>query len=171
MQKWGRFQRAGTRFVSSAWCQLSGQVVGRNGPTIGFWKITRYCESVVSAGLRLPLPSTVRPRSSCWSENGPSVSDVDNGNDRGSAVRSVADGVVPCTRKMALPSSVGSVLAMTIVPDTVTVICQQRIGSGGWAGLPRRALAREALIAQVEIARLLRATIANLERRAKRGKR
>jgi len=39
------------------------------------------------------------------------------------------------------------------------------------AGLPRRALAREALIAQVEIARLLRATIANLERRAKRGKR
>ena len=39
------------------------------------------------------------------------------------------------------------------------------------AGLPRRALAREALIAQVEIARLLRATIADLERRAKRGKR
>src|SRR5262249_10824981 len=39
------------------------------------------------------------------------------------------------------------------------------------AGLPLRALAREALIAQVEIARLLRATIADLERRAKRGKR
>src|SRR5215813_1639623 len=39
------------------------------------------------------------------------------------------------------------------------------------AGLPHRALAREALIAQVEIARLLRATIADLERRAKRGKR
>ena len=39
------------------------------------------------------------------------------------------------------------------------------------AGLPQRALAREALIAQVEIARLLRATISDLERRAKRGKR
>jgi len=39
------------------------------------------------------------------------------------------------------------------------------------AGLPQRALAREALIAQVEISRLLRATIADLERRAKRGKR
>src|SRR5215831_11510965 len=39
------------------------------------------------------------------------------------------------------------------------------------AGLPHRALAREALIAQVEISRLLRATIADLERRAKRGKR
>jgi hypothetical protein len=39
------------------------------------------------------------------------------------------------------------------------------------AGLPRRALAREALIAQVEISRLLRATIRDLERRAKRGKR
>src|SRR5215813_6680270 len=39
------------------------------------------------------------------------------------------------------------------------------------AGLLQRALAREALIAQVEIARLLRATIRDLERRAKRGKR
>jgi hypothetical protein len=39
------------------------------------------------------------------------------------------------------------------------------------AGLPHRALAREALIAQVEISRLLRATITDLERRAKRGKR
>src|SRR5262249_39638142 len=39
------------------------------------------------------------------------------------------------------------------------------------AGLPLRALAREALIAQVEIPRLLRATIRDLERRAKRGKR
>jgi hypothetical protein len=39
------------------------------------------------------------------------------------------------------------------------------------AGLPQRALAREALIAQVEIARLLRATIRDLEWRAKRGKR
>jgi hypothetical protein len=39
------------------------------------------------------------------------------------------------------------------------------------AGLPQRALAREALIAQVEISRLLRATIRDLERRAKRGKR
>ena len=39
------------------------------------------------------------------------------------------------------------------------------------AGLPQRALAREALIAQVEIARLLRDTIRDLERRAKRGKR
>ena len=38
-------------------------------------------------------------------------------------------------------------------------------------GLPQRALAREALIAQVEISRLLRATIRDLERRAKRGKR
>ena len=38
-------------------------------------------------------------------------------------------------------------------------------------GLPHRALAREALIAQVEIARLLRATITDLERRAKGGKR
>jgi len=38
-------------------------------------------------------------------------------------------------------------------------------------GLPQRALAREALIAQVEIARLLRDTIRDLERRAKRGKR
>jgi hypothetical protein len=39
------------------------------------------------------------------------------------------------------------------------------------AGLPHRALAREALIAQVEIARLLHATVSDLERRAKRGKR
>ena len=39
------------------------------------------------------------------------------------------------------------------------------------AGLPHRALAREAIIAQVEIARLLRDTIRDLERRAKRGKR
>ena len=39
------------------------------------------------------------------------------------------------------------------------------------AGLPQRALAREAFIAQVEISRLLRATIRDLERRAKRGKR
>jgi hypothetical protein len=39
------------------------------------------------------------------------------------------------------------------------------------AGLPSRALARESLIAQVEIARLLRATVRDLERRAKRGKR
>ena len=37
--------------------------------------------------------------------------------------------------------------------------------------VPHRALAREALIAQVEISRLLRATIRDLERRAKRGKR
>src|SRR6516225_1823147 len=39
------------------------------------------------------------------------------------------------------------------------------------AGLPQRAFARESLIAQVEISRLLRATIRVLERRAKRGKR
>src|SRR5262245_45295241 len=39
------------------------------------------------------------------------------------------------------------------------------------AGLPHRALARETIIAQVEIARLLHATISDLERRAKRGKR
>jgi hypothetical protein len=38
------------------------------------------------------------------------------------------------------------------------------------AGLPARALAREAAIAQVEIARLLRATVSDLERRAKRSK-
>jgi len=38
------------------------------------------------------------------------------------------------------------------------------------AGLPSRALAREAAIAQVEIARLLRATVSDLERRAKRSK-
>jgi hypothetical protein len=44
-------------------------------------------------------------------------------------------------------------------------------GVGSLAGLPQRALAREALIAQVEIARLLRDTIRDLERRAKRGKR
>src|SRR5262249_13935906 len=37
------------------------------------------------------------------------------------------------------------------------------------AGLPHRALARETLVAQVEIARLLRATVRDLERRAKRG--
>jgi hypothetical protein len=39
------------------------------------------------------------------------------------------------------------------------------------AGLPHRALARETAIARVEIARLLRATVRDLERRAKRGKR
>src|SRR5262249_41342162 len=39
------------------------------------------------------------------------------------------------------------------------------------AGLPSRALTRETLIARVEISRLLRATIRDLERRAKRGKR
>src|SRR5215831_8342587 len=39
------------------------------------------------------------------------------------------------------------------------------------AGLPPRALARERAIAQVEIARLLRATVRSLEQRAKRGKR
>ena len=39
------------------------------------------------------------------------------------------------------------------------------------AGLPHRALAREAAIAQIELARLLRATVSDLERRAKRGKR
>ena len=38
-------------------------------------------------------------------------------------------------------------------------------------GLPHHVLARETLIAQVEIARLLRDTICDLERRAKRGKR
>jgi hypothetical protein len=37
--------------------------------------------------------------------------------------------------------------------------------------LPHRALARERIIAEVEIARLLRATVSDLERRAKRGKR
>src|SRR5215472_18711624 len=39
------------------------------------------------------------------------------------------------------------------------------------AGLPHRALARERIIAEVELARLLRATVSDLERRAKRGKR
>src|SRR5262249_36523970 len=39
------------------------------------------------------------------------------------------------------------------------------------AGLPHRALAREKIIAEVELARLLRATVSDLERRAKRGKR
>jgi len=39
------------------------------------------------------------------------------------------------------------------------------------AGLPHRALARERIIAEVEIARLLRATVSDLERRVKRGKR
>ena len=38
------------------------------------------------------------------------------------------------------------------------------------AGLPHRALARERIIAEVEIARLLRATVSDLEWRAKRGK-
>jgi len=37
------------------------------------------------------------------------------------------------------------------------------------AGLPHRALARETVIAQAEIARLLRATVRDLQRRAKRG--
>jgi hypothetical protein len=41
----------------------------------------------------------------------------------------------------------------------------------GQAGLPHRALARERVIAEVELARLLRATVSDLERRAKRGKR
>ena len=39
------------------------------------------------------------------------------------------------------------------------------------AGLPSTALARETVIAQAEIARLLRATVRDLERRAKRGRR
>src|SRR5215831_3086453 len=39
------------------------------------------------------------------------------------------------------------------------------------AGLPHRALARERVIAEVELARLLRATVRDLQRRAKRGKR
>jgi hypothetical protein len=39
------------------------------------------------------------------------------------------------------------------------------------ARLPYRALARERIIAKVEIARLLRATVSDLERRVKRGKR
>src|SRR5262249_32728059 len=39
------------------------------------------------------------------------------------------------------------------------------------AGLPHRALARESIIAEVELVRLLRATVSDLERRAKRGKR
>ena len=39
------------------------------------------------------------------------------------------------------------------------------------AGLPHGALARERAIAQAEIARLLRATVSDLERRLKRGKR
>src|SRR5215469_15417590 len=39
------------------------------------------------------------------------------------------------------------------------------------AGLPHRALARERIIAEAEIARLLRATVSDLERRARRGKR
>src|SRR5262249_13611700 len=38
------------------------------------------------------------------------------------------------------------------------------------AGLPHRTLARERIIAQVEIARLLRATVQDLERRLRRGK-
>jgi len=38
------------------------------------------------------------------------------------------------------------------------------------AHLPYRALARETVIAQAEIARLLRATVRDLERRAKRGR-
>jgi hypothetical protein len=41
----------------------------------------------------------------------------------------------------------------------------------GQAGLPHRAIARERVIAEVELARLLRATVSDLERRAKRGKR
>jgi hypothetical protein len=36
-------------------------------------------------------------------------------------------------------------------------------------GLPHRALARERIIAEVELARLLRATVRDLQRRAKRG--
>jgi hypothetical protein len=39
------------------------------------------------------------------------------------------------------------------------------------AGLPLRALARERIIAQVEIARSLRAMVQDLQRRARRGKR
>src|SRR5262245_60792725 len=39
------------------------------------------------------------------------------------------------------------------------------------AGLPHRALARARVIAEVELARLLRATVRDLQRRAKRGKR
>jgi len=39
------------------------------------------------------------------------------------------------------------------------------------ARLPHRALAREKVAAQVEIAKMLRATISDLERRLKRGKR
>ena len=39
----------------------------------------------------------------------------------------------------------------------------------GMARLPHRALARETVIAQAEIARLLRATVRDLERRVKRG--
>ena len=39
------------------------------------------------------------------------------------------------------------------------------------AGLPHRALARERIIAQVEIARSLRAMVQDLQRRARRGKR
>ena len=39
------------------------------------------------------------------------------------------------------------------------------------AGLPHRALARETVIAQVEIARALRAMVQDLQRRARRGKR
>ena len=39
----------------------------------------------------------------------------------------------------------------------------------GVARLPHRALARERVIAEVELARLLRATVRDLERRAKRG--
>jgi len=40
----------------------------------------------------------------------------------------------------------------------------------GVARLPHRALARETVIAQAEIARLLRATVRDLERRAKQGR-
>ena len=39
------------------------------------------------------------------------------------------------------------------------------------ARLPSTALARERVVAQTELARLLRATVSDLERRAKRGKR
>ena len=157
------------RFLSQSWLLHLDQVMLHRGSGLGIssWKTIRCYGSVVSAEARSPSSSTVRPRLSSLRWNGP----FGRKQRQRPWFRCSA-----CNRRCRTLHEIGGTSLVCRLcsgydyrsrhrnRNLPTVNKVRRV-----AGLPHRALARETVIAQAEIARLLRATVRDLQRRAKRG--
>jgi len=156
--------KAFSRLFSQSWLQLSDHLGHGNGAIISSWRTIHVSGlEVFEVTPKSPSPTVVKPKSCSSIRSGPS--DVNNGYALGFSVLTAIDGVGSWWRKRAF-GPVERVADTIPGPVIVTGPARASIRS---VGVPACPTDRETVIAQAEIARLLRATVRDLERRAKRG--